>query len=167
MELFKLLNGQLILAQVVCFFLALLVLRMFLWKPVFGILEERRKKVDDQMKAIEEAKAEAARLRAEVEQALLKIDETAQKRFKEAEQLGEQRVREMREKARQEAERIIDDARSELKYEFMRSREALKGEIVDMVMKVTEQMIQEKLTFDEDKKIIEGFLTELEKVNEK
>jgi F0F1-type ATP synthase membrane subunit b/b' len=45
----------------------------------------------------------------------------------------------------------------------VRSREALKGEIVDMVVNLTEKMIQEKLTFDEDKKINEQLLIELEK----
>jgi F-type H+-transporting ATPase subunit b len=163
MELFKLLDLKLIIAQIVCFFLVLVVLKLFLWKPVFKILEDRRKTIDDQMKAIEKTRAEAAQLRVEMEKALANIDETMQKRLREIEQVGEQKSRETKEKARQEAERIIDDARAELRYEFMRSREALKGEIVDMVVKVTEQMIQEKLTFDQDKKIIEQLLTELEK----
>jgi F-type H+-transporting ATPase subunit b len=163
MELFKLLDLKLIVAQVVCFFLVLLVLKLFLWKPVFKILEDRRKKIEDELKAIEQAKVEAAQFRAEMEKALANIDATMQKRLREVEQAGEQKSREMKEKARQEAEHIIDDARDELRHEFARSREALKGEIVDMVMKVTEQMIQEKLTFDQDKKIIEQLLTELEK----
>lgn len=163
MELFKLLDLKLITAQIVCFFLVLLVLKQFLWKPVFKILEDRRKKVDDEMKAAEAARVEAARFRAEMEQALANIDETMHKRLREVEHAGEEKSREMKEKARQEAERIIADARADLHYEFMRSREALKGEIVEMVVKVTEQMIQEKLTFDQDKKIIEHLLTELEK----
>lgn len=163
MELFKLLDLKLITAQILCFFLVLVVLKLFLWKPVFKILEDRRKTIDDQIKAIEKTRAEAAQFRAQMEKALANIEETMQKRMREIDQAGEQKSRETREKARQEAERIIDDARSELRYEFVRSREALKSEIVNMVVKVTEQMIQEKLTFDEDKKIIEQLLTELEK----
>ena len=167
MELLKLLDLKLITAQIVCFLLALVLLKTFLWKPVFGILEARRKKIDDQFKSIEEIRAEAARFRVEMETALANIDATAQKRLKEVEALGEQRSRETREKARLEAERILDDARSELRFEFVRSREALKGEIVEMVIKVTEQMIQEKLTFDQDKKLVEGLLAELEKVEKR
>ena len=157
------LDLKLITAQIVCFFLVLLVLKQFLWKPVFKILENRRKKIDDEMKEIAQIKAEAARFREEMEKALADIDETMQKRLRDIEQVGEQKSREMKDKARLEAEKIIDDARAELRYEFVRSRETLKGEIVDMVIKLTEQMIQEKLTFDQDKKIIEGLLSELEK----
>ena len=164
MELFKLLNWQMIIAQMVCFFLVLAVLRIFLWDKIFNVLEERKKKIDDQMASIEAARAEAARLRVEMEKALANIEETAQKRLREVEQAGEAKSREMREKARQEADRIIEDAKSELRFEFMRSREALKSDVVSMVMKVTEEMIQEKLTFEQDKKIIEGLLSELDKV---
>ncbi|MBF0331061.1 MAG: F0F1 ATP synthase subunit B [Candidatus Omnitrophica bacterium] len=167
MELFKLLNPQMILAQMVCFALVLLVLKQFLWRPVFKVLEDRRKMIEDQIQSIEGVKAETVRLRVEMEKALASIEDTAQKRLREVEVLGEQKSREIKEKARVEAERIIDDARSELRFELMRCREALKGEVVDMVIKVTEQMIQEKLTFDQDKKLIEGLLSDLEKANER
>ncbi len=167
MELFKLLNPQMIIAQMVCFALVFLLLKQFLWRPVFAILEDRRKKIDDQIKLIEATKAEAVRLRVEMEKALANIEEAAQKRLREVEALGEQKSREIKDKARQEADRIIDDARSELRFELVRCREMLKGEVVDMVMKATEQMIQEKLTFDQDKKLIEGLLSDLEKANER
>lgn len=167
MELFKLLNFQLITAQMVCFFLVLFVLKKFLWKPVFDILEARRKKVDDEIAAVDALKAEAVKFRTEMEKALAAIEETAQKRLKEVENLGEAKSREIREKARVEADRIIEDAKGELHFELLRAREALRGDVVDMVMKVTEQMIQEKLTFAEDRKIVESLLADLEKVHEK
>ncbi|MEI8011812.1 MAG: F0F1 ATP synthase subunit B [Candidatus Omnitrophota bacterium] len=167
MELFKLLNLQLITAQIVCFFLVLFLLKKFLWKPVFEILEARRKKVDDEIAAIDALKAEAVSFRSEMEKSLAVIEETAQKRLKEVESLGEEKSREIREKARLEANKIIEDAKSELHFELLRTREALRGDVVDMVMKVTEQMIQEKLTFAEDRKIVESLLADLEKANEK
>ncbi|MFH0754656.1 MAG: F0F1 ATP synthase subunit B [Candidatus Omnitrophota bacterium] len=167
MELFKLLNPQMIIAQMICFALVFLLLKKFLWRPVFSILEGRRQKIDDQIKLIEATKAEAVRLRVEMEKALSNIEETAQKRLREVEAMGEQKTREMKEKARHEADRIIEDARNELRFELVRCRESLKGEVVDMVMTVTEQMIQEKLTFDQDKKLIEVLLNDLEKTNER
>lgn len=167
MELFKLLHPQMILAQMVCFALVFLLLKQFLWGPVFNILEERRKKIDEQIRLVEETKAESVRLRVEMEKALANIEEMVQKRLREVEALGELKSREIKEKARHEADRIIEDARTELRFELERSRFLLKGEVVDMIMTVTEQMIQEKLTFDQDRKIIEGLLNDLEKVNER
>jgi F-type H+-transporting ATPase subunit b len=167
MELFKLLNFQLITAQMLCFFLVLWLMKKFLWKPVFEILETRRQKIDDEISSIDALKADAARLRVEMEKSLAGIEETAQKRLKEVEHLGEEKSREIREKARIEADRIIEDAKGELHFELVRSREALKGDVVDMVMKVTEQMIQEKLTFAQDRKIVEALLSDLEKAHEK
>jgi len=46
-----------------------------------------------------------------------------------------------------------------------KAREALRNDVVDLVMAVTEKMILEKLTFDQDKKIVEGMISEMEKID--
>jgi len=167
MELLKLISTNMIVAQMVCFFLVLWVLKKFLWRPVFAILEERRKRVDAEFKAIETTKSDVAKLRGEYEAFLAKVDELAQKRIKEGEARGEVKGQEIREKARQEAERIVEDARKEIQFEFTKTREVLKTEIVEMVIKVTEEMLQEKLTYENDRKIVERMLTEMEKADER
>lgn len=163
MEILKLLNPQIIVAQIVCFFLVLLLLKKFLWKPVFQVLEDRRGRVQAELKEVENAKIDVAKLKGEYQASLAKIDEAAQVRLKEVERIGETRSREMREQARQDADRIIEDSRKEVRFEIIKARETLRNEVVGMVMGVTEKMIQEKLTFDGDKKIIEGMLKEMDK----
>lgn len=163
MELFKLLNGNIIVAQIICFFIVLFILKKLLWKPVFEIIDARKKRIEDELKTIESAKSDVAKLREEYEAFLRKTEELALKRIKEAESQGEIRSQEIREKARQEAERIVNDARKEIQFEFAKSRDQLRGEIVEMVIKVTEQMIQEKLTSDADRRIIDKMLQDMGK----
>jgi F-type H+-transporting ATPase subunit b len=167
MELFKLLNANIIVAQIFCFFLVLWLLKKFLWKPVLAVLEDRKARIDGELKTIETAKADVAKLKGEYEVFLAKVEELTQKRIKEGEAQGEVRSQEIREKARQEAERIVEDARKEITFEFAKSRDLLKAEIVEMVIKVTEQMIQEKLTFEGDRKLVEKMLGEMEKADER
>jgi F-type H+-transporting ATPase subunit b len=167
MELLKLIDSNLVLAQIVCFLLVLWLLKKFLWKPVFTVLEERRARIASELKVIEDTKAEALRLRGEYETMLGKIDELTSKRLKEIEAVGEARAQQIREHGREEAERIVEDARKELQFEFIKSKDVLKGELVEMVIAMTEKMIQEKLSFSTDKKLVEGFLKDLEKVDAK
>ena len=167
MELLKLLNANIIVAQIVCFFLVLWLLKKFLWKPVFSVLEERKTRIDNELKAIESTKSDVLKLKGDYESFLDKVEELAQKRIKEAENQGEAKAQEIRERAREEAEKIVEDARGEIRFEFAKSRDILKAEIVEMVIKVTEQMIQEKLTFETDRKLIEKMLAELEKTDER
>lgn len=167
MELLKLLNANLVVAQIICFFLVLWLLRKFLWGPALKMLDQRRDRIAAELKAVEDAKGHVATLKQDYETHLAKIDEEAQARFKKIEHEAEARARELREKGRAEANQIIEDARKEIHFEVVRSREELKNDMVDMVVKVTEQMIQEKLTSERDRTLIEGMLTEVDKENEK
>ncbi len=162
MDILKLINFQMVLAQVVCFFLVLLLLRHFLWKPVFSVLEERRAKVKADLKAVEDAKQEVLKLKNDYAASLAKIDETAQQKMRDIERQSEMRSKELKDKARLEADAIIEDSRKEIRFEMSKAKEALRNDVVNMVITVTERMIQEKLTFDSDKKIIESMLTEMD-----
>ena len=167
MEIFKLLNANLVVAQIICFFLVLWLLRRFLWGPALKMLDQRRDRIAAELKAVEDAKGHVATLKKDYETHLAKIDEEAQAKFKKIEREADDRARELKEQGRVEANQIIEDARQEIHFEVLRSREELKKDMVDMVVKVTEQMIQEKLTFEQDRKIIEGMLTEVDKDHEK
>ena len=167
MELFKLLNTNLVVAQVICFFLVLWLLKRFLWGPGLKMLDQRRDRIAAGLKAVEDAQAHVASLKKDYETHLARIDEEAQARFKVIEHQAEERARELKVQGHEEANRIIEDARQEIHFEVLRSREELKKDMVDMIVKVTEQMIQEKLTFEQDRKLIEGMLTEVDKEREK
>ncbi len=167
MEIFKLLNANLVVAQIICFFLVLWLLRRFLWGPTLKMLDQRRERISADLKSVEDAKGQVAALKKDYESHLAKIDEEAQVRFKKIELEAEARAREIKERGRAEASQVIEDARKEIHFEVLRSREELKNDMVDMVVKVTEQMIQEKLTFEQDRKIIEGMLAQADKTDEK
>lgn len=163
MEIFKLLNAQLVVGQIICFLALLWLMKRFLWKPVFSVLEARKDHVQKKMEDLETAKVDMAKLKAEYQVFLDRVDEMTKKRLKEIEGVGEQKAHEIRDHARQEAERIVDDARREIRFELAKSKELFRADMVDMVIKTTERMIQEKLTFEDDGKIINDFLSEMDK----
>ena len=165
MEILKLINFQMVITQMVCFFLVLFLLKKFLWKPVFTVLEERRNKIQEELKSISDAKADVLKLKNDYAASLAGIDETARLKIREGEQRGEVRAKEIKEKARLDADHIIEDSRKEIRFELTKARSAMRNDVVEMVISITEKMIQEKLTFDSDKKIIEGMLKEMDKAD--
>jgi F-type H+-transporting ATPase subunit b len=70
----------------------------------------------------------------------------------------------MRKKAHEEAQDIITDARQQVKYEVSKAQEQLKERIVDIALGAAKNVIQEKLTGDGDRKIVEDFINQIEKV---
>ena len=162
MELLKLLSTSEIVAQVINFLLLLFILRIFLWKRILKLLDERKERIASGLKSIEDSKAEIERLKAEYETQLSSIEDIARERIKEAVREGSQVVNEIKKKAQMDAEKIIEAAKIDMKHEVARAKENLKDEIIALTMKATESLIQAKFTEENDKKLIEGFLRQVD-----
>lgn len=164
MELLKLLSKSEIVAQVINFLLLLLFLRIFFWKRILKLLDERRQRIASEFENIDKTKAEIGKLRVDYEAKLAAIEETAQKRIQEAVAQGRIISEEARKKAQITAQEIIDNARAGMKYELAKARVELRDEIIDLTVKATEDIIREKLTEVEDRRLINDFLEGIEKI---
>ena len=163
MELLKLIDFKLVLSHTACFLLVLWLLKKFLWKPLLGVLEAREKHIQTQLKEIEDTRSDVRRLKSDYDLLLLKVEEKARERLKEAEAQGAFKAQEMREKARQEAVRIVEEAHKDIESQLVNTRQALKAEVVELVINITEKLLSEKLSFDNDRRIVETMMADLEK----
>ena len=161
MELLKMLNANEILAQTLSFFLLLFLLRHFAWKKLLGLLDQRREKISSELGGIENTKLEIARLKADYESKIALIHQQAQVKIDEAIEEGKKINAQMRKKAHEDAQDIITDARQQVKYEVSKAQEQLKEKIVDIALGAARTVIQEKLTEDGDRKIVEDFIREV------
>lgn len=164
MELLKLLSTNEIVAQALGFLLLLFLLRAFAWKKLLKLLDDRKERIAGEFMQIEDAKKEVAEIKAGYEEKLQKIEETARLKLQEASLEGKEIKEQVRQEAQSQAQEIINNAREEIKYELSRAKEELKEKIVDMTISATESLIKEKLTGEQDKKLIKGFLDDLNKL---
>lgn len=164
MELFKLLNPSEIVIQIICFLLLFSFLRVFAWKRFLGLLDERRDRIASEFQKIEEAKRSVEELRADYEARLEAAGAWARAKIQEAVVDGRKVAEDIKKEAQLGAQKILESARSQTRYEIVRAKAELKDEIVDLVLKTTEQVIEEKLTPEGDRKIVEGFLKDLDKM---
>ncbi|MFA5118560.1 MAG: F0F1 ATP synthase subunit B [Candidatus Omnitrophota bacterium] len=162
MELLKLLSGSEIVAQVLSFLLLLFVLRSFAWKKILALLDQRKERIAAEFKNIEDTKVDMARIKAEYEAKVNGIEAIAKLRLQEAIVDGRKIVEDSRKKAFEQAQEIITNAQASVKYELSKAKQELKKEIVDLAMSAAESVIQEKLTAEEDKKIVEDFLKRMD-----
>ncbi len=163
MELLKLLSASEIVAQLVCFLLALVILRVFLWKKFLKILDDRSQRIASELKEIETARSDVEVMRKGYESRLAAIDETSRARIQDAIKEGRRIADEIRKNAQIDAEKMVDNAKGSIKAELARAKEELKDTMVDLTVRVAEQVVQEKLSDVEDRKIVERFLKEMEK----
>ncbi|MBF0483432.1 MAG: F0F1 ATP synthase subunit B [Candidatus Omnitrophica bacterium] len=164
MELLKLLNFSELAIQVISFLIIFFILKHFFWTKILQALEDRKNKIADELATVEKHKQEAIQLKAEFYEKLNRIDDIAQGKIFEAVAQGRELTDQIRKKAHQDAQDIIENANRLVDQKIMKAEAEFKDKIIDISMRATELMIQEKLTEQQDKKIIEDFLNKIEQV---
>jgi len=163
MELLKLLSTNEIVAQIITFLILLFLMKRFAWKPFLKILDDRRSRIASELKKIGEAKAEAEKIRADYQARLSAIESEAKARIEAAVEEGRSAAEAIRQDARAEGEKILAKAQDSIKAEVAKAEEALKDKIVNLTIDVAAKVVQEKLTVEDDKAIVETFIKEMEK----
>lgn len=163
MELLKLLSANEIVAQVITFLVLLFIMKRFAWKPFLKVLDDRRERIASEFKNIEDAKAAAEKLRSDYAGKLSTIEEEAREKIRMAVEQGKSQAEKIREEAREEGSRILAKAQDSIKAEIAKAEESLKERIVDITIDIAGKVVQERLTVEDDKKIVETFLKDMEK----
>lgn len=153
-----------ILTQIVGFLIALWILSRYAWKPLLGVLDERRQKIADEFAGIENKKAEAEKLLANYEERLRKIEEEARARLNEAVAEGQKVAAHIKADAQEDARKIVARAKSELERDVAAARAQLKQDMVAMTLSAAERLLHEKLDAGAHQKMINRFLDEVETV---
>ncbi|MFA6357716.1 MAG: F0F1 ATP synthase subunit B [Candidatus Omnitrophota bacterium] len=163
MEILKMLSASEIFAQIISFILLLVLLRLFAWKKILLLLDQRKEKISSEFKGIEDTKLELARLKSDYELKLSTVASQAQAKIDESIEQARKINEQMRKKAHEEAQDIITDARLQVKYEVSKVQEQIKEKVVDIALGAARSVIQEKLTEEGDRKIVEDFIRQLDK----
>ncbi len=155
------------IVQIFNFLLLFFFLRKFLWKRFLQVLDDRRDKISNEFKTIAETKSEIARLKNEYTEKLDQMEETARVRIQAAIADGQRIAREIQQQASQEAQKILTSAKEDIQFELKKTKEELKWNVIDLTIRATEKMIQEKLNPETDKKLVEDLLKELDTAHER
>ena len=164
MELLKSLSTSEIVAQIVSFLILLTFLRIFAWKKLLKMLDDRRERIASEFKKIDDAQSEVAKLKANYENKLSSIEAEARVKIQEAIAEGKKVSQEIREGARQEARAILDKAQENIELEISKAKQELKQKVIDLTLGTTEKLLREKITDDKDRRLASDFLEELGKV---
>ena len=162
MALLELLDASEIFVQIINFLLVFFLLKIFLWRRFLGFLDRRQEHMTQEFNKIQQAQTEVSQLKTEYQQKINQIEEAARSRIQNAVLEAQRISQEIKDQANRDAEKIIASAKEELQFELRKAKEALKVTVVDLTIQATQQLIQEKLTPEMDKKLVENFLTQID-----
>jgi len=153
-------NLPLLVVFIINFIVLFVLLRIFLYKPVLKMLDERAKRTREGMELAEATKKEYEQAKVEVQKQIEKGRQEGQAIIAQALQTGERLKEESREEATKQAQVIVDRTRGELESEREKIVEGLRKEFVDIAISAAEKVIKETLDKEKHRKLIEETLQE-------
>ena len=149
-----------VVAQLINFFILLLLLRLFLYGPVMRMLDERARRVRESMETAEESKGRAEEAERGVQERLEAARREGQSMVGQAQEVANRIQEEAREAARQETEGLLARARSEIQLERDSAIAELRREFADLTISAAEKVVGQSLDRKAHQRLIDEVLAE-------
>lgn len=146
----------------VCFGITFLVLKRFAFGPIQKAIDERRDRIREALEEADRARAEAEQLMADQRQALTKARQDAEEILTEGRRVAESRERRLREELDAERRRQLDETRKEIEAETRRAIGQIRSEVAGLALEATEKVTGKVLTGDDQRRLIEQAIDELD-----
>ena len=157
------LDLQQILSQAISFVLLVAILRRFAWQPLLHLLDQRRQRIEEELRQVAQSKAELARLQDDYTRRLAKIDEEARSRIQQAVLEGKRIAVELQEQARAQSYAIVNKSKETIALEVAKARVGLRDQVAKMAVEAVERMLRKTLDAKADRQLVDGILDELER----
>jgi F-type H+-transporting ATPase subunit b len=150
-----------IIAYIINFTILVILLRIFLYKPVKNMLTQRRQRIAESLEAADKAAQEAAQQRMEFEKELAHARETSQAEARKAAETTERMRQEILESAKKEAESIRAHARKEAEQEKEQMAVDLQKQAAELALLMTRKVVGEGIDEKTQHKLVNQFLADL------
>jgi F-type H+-transporting ATPase subunit b len=145
----------------VVFLLLVVVLAKTAWPAILRAVEEREKKIQEQLDRAEKANQDAQRVLAEYQQKLAAARNEAQELLAAGRQAAEKVREDIAARARTEHEELIDRARREIVAEREKALAELRGEAVELSLAAASKVLERNLDSEADRRLVREYLDSL------
>ena len=142
-------------SQVISFCLVALLLKRFAYKPILGVLEERRQRIAEGLLNADKIKQQLAEAEQRYQEILTKGNNEAQKMIDEARASAGIIAERKQQEAIVAAEQILAKAREASALEHERTMSQLKRELGRLVVDTTAKVTGKVLTSDDQRRLQE------------
>ena len=143
--------------QIATFLILIWFIKQFLWGPLTGLMEERKKQIADGLAAAERGKHEQELAQKRATDVLHQAREQAADIISKAEKRAGEIVEESKAQAKAEGDRLLTAARSEIDQEVNRAKEVLRKQVVELAVAGAGQVLKKEI----DSKTHQGLLNDL------
>ena len=148
---------------IVCFALLVLLLSRTAWRPLLQAVEERERAIKMDRNAAENARAEAEKLKADLDAQLAAMKSEIQTRMEEARLSAEKEKGVLIDEARKAAAVIVETSRKEIETQKQDAARELKNKVAELSVLAAEHILMKQLDHRANTDLASKYLAELEK----
>lgn len=153
--------GQ-VVSQIIAFLIMVWVMKKFAWKPLLGILEERKKKIQSEFDYIAEQKNEIKKMLDDYHEKLDEIDKQANVALQKAVEEGHKAAVAIQKEAHQKSEALFAKTQEEIHNEVAKAKVKLKHDLVEIIIATTQKVVQMELDPKKQQQLVSRFIDEVE-----
>ncbi|MGZ4256638.1 MAG: F0F1 ATP synthase subunit B [Gaiellaceae bacterium] len=147
---------------IVCFLIALFVLKRYAFGPIQKLIDERRDRIRQSLEEADAARAEARELLEEHRKLIGRAKSDAEEILAEARRVGEATQRRMRDETEADRQRRIEETRKQIEGETRRALDLIRAEVAELSLIAAEKVTRRSLDDADHKRLIEEAVGELD-----
>ena len=151
-------DGKSLVFQLITFILVFAVLQRYAFKPISKMLAERRKLIDEGVRAGQEFEKERAKLEKQHQDIVREARNEADNIIATAHKESRDVVRTAEKTAHRKTEAMMADAEVRIAEESHRAKKALEKDIVGLVSEATEAIVGEKIDATKDAAFVDKII---------
>ncbi|MDY4919599.1 MAG: F0F1 ATP synthase subunit B [Phascolarctobacterium sp.] len=142
-----------LIAQILNFLVLVFVLAKFAYKPLLGMMEERKNKIASDLESAEKAKNDAEAVKAEYAAKLADARQEAQAIIDNARKTAQQAHDKIMADTKVEQEQYVAAQKEIIATEKKKAMDDVRAQVISLSMIAAGKIVEQKLNSEEDKKM--------------
>ena len=150
-------HWDIVIWSTVNFLVLLLLLRLFLWKPILEIMKQRETKISQDLEQAENAREQAIAMKQDYENRLAEAQAKTEQLLEDASRRAEEIRQELLSKAQQEADEVLKKAEAAIAREREAALAELRGQVAELAILVAEKVLQREIDDEDQRRLARSF----------
>ena len=147
---------------IVCFLLALFVLKRYAFGPIQKAIDDRRDRIRESIEEADRARAEARNLLEEHRKLIGQAKSDAEDILADARRTSEAQRERVREETEADRQRRLEDTKKQIEAETERALDQIRSEVAELALVATAKVTGKVLDRDDHRKLIEDAIGDLD-----
>jgi F-type H+-transporting ATPase subunit b len=147
---------------IVCFLVALFVLKRFAFGPIQTLIDERRERIRRSLEEADAAREEARKLLEEHRKLIGQARNEAEEILSEARQVGKAMQQRVKDETEADRQRRLEETKRQIEAETRRALEAIRAEVAELSLVAAEKVTRKTLDDKDQRRLIDEAIGELD-----